>query len=167
MTTPPRANALLRLLAFAILLRAAGPTLAQEVSDLSTGQSLYLPIYSHIYHGDPDAKGKLSQTLLSAHVSIRNTDNRAVIRVVSARYYDTEGRLVKDYVPAPRTIQPFGTLELFVPLTDMSGGSGANFLIEWKSDVPANPPMADALHADIRSSRTIVFVTTARPLPAH
>ncbi len=167
MTPLPCAATLLRLLALTVLFWISGSIRAQEAPGLSTGQSLYLPIYSHMYHGDPDAKGKPLRTLLSAHVSIRNTDSRSAIKVVSARYYDTDGRLVREYVPAPRVIQPLGTLELFVPLTDMSGGSGANFLIEWKSDVPANPPMADALHADIRSSRTIVFVTTARPLTAH
>jgi len=131
---------------------------------LSTGRSLYLAIYSHLYHGDLDSRGKPSQTLLSAHVSIRNTDARSGIKVVSARYYDTGGRLVKDYVQTPRAIPPLGTLELFIPHTDLSGGSGANFIIDWKADGPVNPPLAEALHADIRASRTIVFTTTARTL---
>lgn len=155
-----------RALALLCLFVAAATARADDAPPLSTGRSLYLAIYSHLYHGDLDGRGNPSQTLLSAHVSIRNTDARSTIKVVSARYYDTEGRLVKDYVPAPRTIKPLGTLELFVPHTDVSGGSGANFIIEWKADGPVNPPLAEALHADIRASRTIVFTTTARTLAA-
>lgn len=149
------------LLSFAALC-LAGPARGQEA--LSSGQTLYLPIYSHLYHGDLDRSGKPGETLTSAHISIRNTDAGASLRVASARYYDTAGKLLKEYVPAPRTIPPLGTLELFVPHTDVSGGSGANFLITWSADGPINPPLVEALHADIRASRSVVFITTARVL---
>lgn len=143
----------------------AGGALAQEEGRLSTGQVLYLPIYSHLYHGEVQPKtGKPSETLVSTHVSIRNTDPKESVKVISARYYNTEGKMLREFVPAPKLIPPLGTLELFVPRTDSSGGSGANFLIDWRSDKPANPPLVEALHADIREARTLVFVTTARPL---
>lgn len=131
---------------------------------LSSGQTLYLPIYSHLYHGNPDSAGKSQQTLVSAHISIRNTDPRLPIRLTSARYYDTQGKLLREFVPAPAAIPALGTLELFVPRTDTSGGSGANFVIVWNSSAPANPPLVEALHADIREARTLVFTTTARPI---
>jgi len=135
---------------------------AQEA--LSSGQSLYLPVYSHLYHGDLDRSGKPSETLTSAHISIRNTDSSSSLKVSSARYYDTAGKLLKEYVPTARTIPPLGTLELFVPHTDVTGGSGANFIIQWSADGPINPPLVEALHADIRASRSVVFITTARVL---
>ncbi|HEY3433193.1 MAG TPA: DUF3124 domain-containing protein [Rhodocyclaceae bacterium] len=150
------------LAALAIMLLAAMNANAQEA--LSSGQSLYLPIYSHLYHGDLDRSGKPGETLTSAHISIRNTDSANSLRVTSARYYDTGGKLLKEYVPAPRSVPPMGTLELFVPHTDVSGGSGANFIILWSSDTPVNPPLVEALHADIRASRSVVFITTARVL---
>ena len=135
---------------------------AQEA--LSSGQSLYLPVYSHLYHGDLDRSGKPSETLTSAHISIRNTDSSSSLKVSSARYYDTGGKLLKEYVPSPRSIPPLGTLELFVPHTDVTGGSGANFIIQWSAEGPINPPLVEALHADIRASRSVVFITTARVL---
>jgi hypothetical protein len=138
---------------------------AQEAPPLSSGQSLYLPVYSHLYHGDVHSRtGKPSETLVSTHVSIRNTDMKMPIRIASARYYNTEGRLLREYLPAPQTIPPLGTYELFVPRSDSSGGSGANFIIDWSADKPANPPLVEALHADIREARTLLFVTTGRPL---
>lgn len=137
---------------------------AQAASALSTGQTLYLPIYSHLYHGDLDSSGKPAEELLSAHVSIRNTDTRGILKVSSARYFDTDGKMLKEYIPTPRSVAPMGTLELFVPYRDVSGGSGANFVITWSADVAINPPLVEAVHAEVRASRGLVFVTSARPI---
>ncbi len=147
------------------LLGSTAIVLAQDLPPLSSGQSLYLPIYSHLYHGDIHPKtGKPSETLVSTHVSIRNTDPKGVLKIVSARYYNTDGKLLREYLPAPRTIPPLGTYELYVPRTDSSGGSGANFIIEWTAEKAINPPIVEALHADIREARTLLFVTTAQPI---
>jgi hypothetical protein len=161
-----------RLSASVLLGLVVGAALAQETasspSPLSAGQSLYLPVYSHLYHGEVHPKtGKPSETLVSTHVSIRNTDLKTPLKVISARYYNTEGKLLREYLPAPQTIPPLGTYELFVPRTDSSGGSGANFIIEWNTDKPINPPLVEALHADIREARTLLFVTTGRAIQAR
>jgi hypothetical protein len=131
---------------------------------LSSGQTLYLPVYSHLYHGNPDKHGKPAETLVSTHVSIRNTDTQAPVRITHARYYDTGGKLVRNYIASPVTIPPLGTHEIFVPRTDTAGGSGANFLIGWTAETPANPPLVEALHADIREARTLMFITTGRAI---
>lgn len=147
-------------LAFASLLAEA-----QDFAALSAGQSLYLPVYSHLYHGDVNPKtGKPSETLVSTLVSIRNTDPRMPLKVTSARYYNTEGKLLREFLTAPQTVPPFGTHELYVPRSDSSGGSGANFIIDWTAERPINPPLVEALHADIREARALLFVTTARPI---
>ena len=139
--------------------------LAHESVPLSSGQSLYLPIYSHLYHGDVHPKtGKPSETLVSTHVSIRNTDPKASFKISSARYYNTDGKLLREYLPQPQIVPPLGTYELYVPRSDSSGGSGANFIIEWTAERPINAPLVEALHADIREARTLIFVTTARPI---
>lgn len=143
---------------------AAAPASAQQEQPLSTGQTLYLPVYSHLYHGDLDKTGKPGYTSVSVHVSIRNTDPKTPIKVLSARYFDTQGKPVREFVTAAQTLPPLGTLELFVPRADMAGGSGANFLIAWSAEAPANPPLVEALHADIREARTLVFSTSARPI---
>ena len=93
----------------------AATAMAADVPALLSGQTLYLPVYSHVYHGDPGKEGKPAQTLVSTHVSIRNTDPQTPIRLVSARYYDTQGKLVRSYLAAPVTIPPLGTHEIFVP----------------------------------------------------
>lgn len=152
-----------RLLPLIAGLALTGLAAAQSLP-ASMGQVLYLPIYSHIYHGDLDTQGKPMQTLLSAHVSIRNTNSGKPLKLLYARYYDTQGKLLKDYLPKPIVIPPLGTHELFVPLSDVSGGSGANFLMAWSADTTVNPPFVEALHADIQPTRTLTFVTSARPI---
>ena len=155
----------LKKLAFLVALLASQLVVAQEAPALSAGQTLYLAIYSHLYHGDVHPKtGKPSETLVSTHVSIRNTDPTMPMKVTSARYYNTVGNLLREYQATPATIPPLGTLELYVPRSDSSGGSGANFLIAWSAEKPINPPIVEALHADIREARTLLFVTTARPI---
>ena len=152
-------NALIAALCF------AGPAIAQTAVARSTGQMLYLPIYSHVWHGDLDSRGEPAKALVSVSVSIRNTDPARAIRVTSAQYYDTDGKKLREYVTAPRTIQPMGTYELFIPRKDDTGGSGANFVIMWRSDVPASPPIVEGFHANMPAGRSIAFTTSARPIP--
>jgi len=160
---PPSTYRIVRHLAAFAALSLAATANAQSLPSVMS-QLLYLPIYSHIYHGDLDNQGKPVQTLLSAHVAIRNTNSGKPLTLHYARYYDTDGKLIKDYVPKAVTIPPLGTHELFVPRSDVTGGSGANFLISWSADTTVNPPLVEALHADIQPARTLTFITSARPI---
>ena len=132
----------------------------------SLGQLLYLPIYSHIWHGETNDKGQPMKSLVSISVSIRNTDPVKSIRITSARYFDTGGKELREYLPSAKTIGPMATYEIFVPRSDDSGGSGANFLIAWKSDTPASQPIVEGFHANLPVGRSIAFTTSARPIPA-
>lgn len=145
---------------------AASPAMAAEA--VSSGQTLYLPVYSHIWHGDRKGSDKSpSKSLVSVLVSIRNTSLKTPVRVFSARYYSTEGKLLKEYLGKPLSIGAMGTHELFVERRDSEGGSGANFIIQWDSATPTNAPVVEALHADIRSgNHALTFMTTAHPVQA-
>lgn len=136
----------------------------QEVRPQVSAQTLYLPIYSHMSYGNVGRRGVPSHALLSALVSIRNTDARKSLRVRNARYFDTAGKLIGDYVPAPILIPPLGTHELFVELNDASGGSGANFIIRWDAEQAINPPLVEALHANMDGGKAIIFTTQSVPV---
>ena len=142
-----------------------GLAYAQTPPGRSLGQTLYLPIYSHIWHGETDKKGQPMKVLVSVSVSIRNTDPAKSIRIASALYYDTDGKKLREYLTSPKTIGPMGTYELFVPRSDDTGGSGANFVISWKADAPASLPIVEGFHANMLVGRSIAFTTSARPLP--
>jgi hypothetical protein len=138
----------------------AAPVLAEELS-LSKGQLLYLPIYSSILYGDSLKSGPLKFNL-SALVSIRNTSLKTPIKIMYARYYDTHGKLLKDFVSSAQTIAPMATLELFIEKSEAEGGSGANFLIEWSAESATNAPIVEAVHIGNQSNRPYSFVTRAQ-----
>jgi hypothetical protein len=147
-----------------LLVVSGAGALAQTAPAKSLGQNLYLPIYSHIWHGDMNKLNQPEKTLVSVSVSIRNTDPAKSIRILSAKYFDTHGKKLREYVTAPLSIGPMGTHELFVPRSDDTGGSGANFVIAWQSDKPANPPIVEGFHANMPVGRTIAFSTSAVPM---
>jgi hypothetical protein len=139
-------------------------TFAQEPRQPGKGQALYLPIYSHMLYGNLGKSGKASQVLLSTLVSIRNTDSKRSLRINSARYYDTQGKLLGERVLTPMILQPLGTMELFVELNDASGGSGANFIIKWEADAGISPPLVEGLHANMDGGKAVIFMTQAVPV---
>ncbi len=137
-------------------------------ASLYAGQILYLPVYSHIWHGDRVFRDNSPlKTPVSVLVSIRNTNQKTPVRLISARYFNGEGRLLKQYVERPLTIKPLGTYELFVERHESEGGSGANFLLQWESVVPANAPVVEALHAEVKGHSTFTFITRAQPVMAE
>jgi hypothetical protein len=141
---------------------------ANAVDELSQGQTVYLPIYSHIWHGNKVVDGKYPvKSQVSALVSIRNTSLKTPIRITTARYYSTDGKLLKEFLAKPVEIGAMGTLELFVERKESEGGSGANFIIQWDATASTNPPMIEAVHADIKGGGpALTFITTARPIIA-
>ena len=148
----------------ALLLCVFAPAKAGELA-LSKGQTLYLPIYSHIWHGDFEVEGRFPlKSQVSALVSIRNTSLVTPIKVLSARYFSTDGKLLKEYIPSPKSVAQMGTIELFVERKESEGGSGANFIIHWESGTPTNPPIIEAVHAELKSVHTLSFTTTAREI---
>ena len=149
---------------FIALSSASTVTVAQEARPLTKSQTLYLPIYSHMLYGNIGKSGKASNAQLSALVSIRNTDGKRPLRILSARYYDTQGKLLAERVATPVTLAPYGTLELFIELNDASGGSGANFVIKWDAEQAINPPLVESLHANMDGGKAVIFMTQSVPV---
>jgi len=121
---------------------------------LSKGQSIYVPIYSHIYHGVRDKPFDLTATL-----SIRNTDLKQEITLISADYFDSEGNLLKNYVETPVKLKNLGSIHYVIKAADKTGGSGAKFIVRWKSDIPVNPPLIEAIMISTKSQQGISFVS--------
>ena len=136
-----------------------------RLNTLTNGQHLYLPIYAFIVHGDLDKNSVAKQLPVSALVSIHNTDLDKPLKLLSARYYSTEGKFLRNFISSPRILKPMETLELLVERRDVVGGSGANFVIQWESEVPISPPLVQALHVELQTNRAIVFTTDAVLIP--
>lgn len=120
---------------------------------------VYVPDYSHIYHGSNLRRFGLTTTL-----SIRNTDPDRSITVTSVRYYNTEGELDRRFLEDPRRLGPLGTVEFVVAEHDTTGGSGANFIVEWSADRPVSEPVIESVMISTRSGQGLSFTSRGVPL---
>lgn len=136
---------------------------AGDMPALTRGQTVYVPVYSHVLHGNQDSRGKADEWLLAAMLSIRNTDPDDSMVVRSVRYFDTKGKLIREY-PAGDTLGPLETKEVFVENRDKEGGSGANFLVVWEAAKPINAPIVEAVHTNFFGTRSVAFTSPGQPL---
>jgi hypothetical protein len=64
---------------------------------------------------------------LEATLSIRNSDPKEDIALVFVRYYDTNGKLIKEYLEKPMLIKSLATHKFLVAQKENEGVSGTNF----------------------------------------
>lgn len=127
---------------------------ASSMIALSMGQSVYIPIYSHIYIGDKERPFDLTVTL-----SIRNTDQKQQITIISVDYFDSNGNFLKNYVKEPLELKNLASIHYIVKSKDQTGGSGAKFIVKWNSTEPVNPPLIEAIMISTRSGQGISFIS--------
>jgi hypothetical protein len=149
----------LSVLLFCYYLCFSSLCLAEQPSRLSRGQDIYIPAYSHIYHGNKEAP-----LLLSVTLSIRNIDPKNSIEITTVDYYETEGALVKKYITKPLTLGTLGSIRFVVPQKDNTGGSGANFIVTWKALEPTNPPIVETVMIGTQSQLGISFTSRGQAL---
>lgn len=134
-----------------------GAPFVQFSDGARSGAVVYVPVYSHIYHNDGDRRFKLAVTL-----SLRNIDPRQSITIASVSYYDSDGRLVRDYLDAPLTLGPLVSRAYVVAADDDTGGSGANFLVTWSADTEVSDPLIETVMISTASSQGLSFTGQAR-----
>lgn len=150
-------NQLMRLAIVTIMVIFSTIAHADERIMLSKGQTLYAPVYSHIYMGNRERP-----FLLTATLSIRNVDSKYAITLISVDYYDTHGKLLRKYLDNAVTLGPFGSTRYVVPQKDKAGGSGANFVVEWKSDRPVNLPIIESIMIGAELQQGVSFTSRAQ-----
>lgn len=123
-----------------------------ELNALEVTQSVYVPVYSHVYYqgGAPFS--------LEATLSVRNTDANHPIYVSLVNYFDTSGQLVEAFLKQPIRLKPLQTIDFLVANRDNSGGSGANFLVNWATDRGVNRPLVEVVMVGVDGPRGIAFV---------
>lgn len=148
--------------AFLLFMLTLLPVMAAEAAEgvaKTSGQTVYVPAYSHIYHGNKNA-----ELLLSVTLSLRNTDPDHPITITAVDYYDTRGHMVKQFITAPLRLGPYGSDRFIIPQDDKSGGSGANFIVKWQAAAPANPPIFETVMIGTQSQLGISFTSRGQAL---
>lgn len=129
---------------------------------IAMGQTIYVPVYSHIYHDDRQRVLDLAATL-----SIRNTDLTNSMIITSVRYYDSNGKLVKQYLQQPIQLDALASYDFFVNRTDTSGGLGANFIVEWVAQTKVSEPIVEAVMIATEFQQGVSFVSLGKVIKSQ
>lgn len=135
---------------------ACGSALAEHIQPrgASSGQTVYIPAYSSIYHG-----GGTRPFLLAVTLSVRNVDPETPISIEQVRYLSGEGDQKRFYLDEPASLGPFAAREFFVEEKDTTGGLSAGFLVEWSSEKPVNPPVIESVMIGAALGQGISFTS--------
>ncbi|MGY0392616.1 DUF3124 domain-containing protein [Bizionia sp. KMM 8389] len=123
---------------------------------LETGKT-YLSIYSQIY-----SMSQHKTHNLTAMASIRNTSDTDTIYVVSAKYYDAHGQLIRAYFDKPIYLAPLETTEAIISELDIEGGTGSNFIFEWKKKKNTPEPLFEGVMNSTLGQQGLSFITVGK-----
>lgn len=143
--------------AFLLVIATSAVPLKARAADpisWSRGQTVYVPAYSHIYMGDRKKPFYLTATLV-----IRNSDPSTPITVTSANYIDSSGRLVRRFLSVPLIVRPLSSLRYVIDESDKVGGSGASFLVNWKSAARVSQPVVESIMIGTGMQQGISFTS--------
>lgn len=137
----------------------AGLPASGRAAELSNGQTVYVSIYSHVYSGDRERP-----YLLTATLSLRNTDPNHPITILAADYYDSDGKLLRQYLEEPLVLPPLASSRVVVAESDRKGGSGAKFIVRWSAERKVNVPVIEGVMIGTAMQQGISFVTQAKEI---
>lgn len=135
---------------------------SKRKASISTKDSLeygksYLSIYSQIY-----SMSEHKTHNLTAMASIRNTSDKDSIYLLKAVYYDTHGKLVRTYFDFPIYLAPMETTEIIIDEVDVVGGTGSNFIFEWKTPKNCPEPLFEGIMSSTIGQQGLSFTTNAK-----
>ena len=123
---------------------------------LEFGKS-YLSVYSQIYSITEHKTHNLTST-----ISMRNTSESDTIYLLRAEYYDTHGKSVRKYFDSPIYLAPMETSEIIIDEIDVSGGTGSNFIFEWKIPQNCPEPLFEGIMSSTIGQQGLSFTTQAK-----
>jgi Protein of unknown function (DUF3124) len=117
-----------------------------------------VPIYSSVaLHGRVRAD-------FSVTLSIHNMSDTHPLVLKRVGFFDTAGAIVEEYLREPIALKPFATVEIFVPVNDIRGGTGANFVVNWSATDSIAEPAAAALMLGGVGGANYSFISQGHPI---
>ena len=132
---------------------------AIPTENLAVSGAFYVPVYSSVSMSAGRLRGDFSVTL-----SIHNASETKPLVLKRVAYFDTAGKMVESYLKAPIALKPFSTVEVFIPTTDVRGGTGANFAVDWAATSEIAEPAVEALMVGSIGSGHYAFISQGRPI---
>jgi Protein of unknown function (DUF3124) len=137
----------------------SGSLTAMPTENLAVTGAFYVPVYSSVSMSQGKSRADFSVTL-----SIHNASETRPLVLRRIAYFDTGGKMVESYLKAPVALKPFSTIEVFVPTTDVRGGTGANFVVDWAATGEIVEPVVEALMVGGLGSGHYAFISQGRPI---
>ena len=137
----------------------AGSLTALPTENLAVSGSFYVPVYSSVSMSAGRLRGDFSVTL-----SIHNASETKPLVLKRVAYFDTSGKMVESYLKAPVALKPFSTIEIFIAATDVRGGTGANFVVDWAAASEIAEPAVEALMVGSVGPGHYAFISQGRPI---
>ncbi|MDY0190177.1 MAG: DUF3124 domain-containing protein [Desulfuromonas sp.] len=138
----------------ACLLFSCPALFAEDGVNLSSGQTVYVAIYSNVFTGPKEYPFNLA-----AMLSIRNTDLHNAITITSAKYFSSTGKPLKEYAPKTIILAPLASHYFSINETDETGGFGANFIVKWQASKEINTPIIESVMIGSRYGQGISFIS--------
>lgn len=117
----------------------------------------YLSVYSQMYSFNENKKYDLTGL-----ISLRNVSESDTIFILKADYYNTEGSKIRTYFDYPIYILPMETLEIVIAQKDVEGGTGSNFIFDWKTPLNCPEPLFEGLMNSMQGNQGVSFTTHAK-----
>ena len=137
----------------------AGSLTAVPAEALAVSGAFYVPVYSSVSMSAGRLRADFSVTL-----SIHNASETKPLVLKRIAYFDTSGKMVESYLKTPVALKPFSTIEVFIAATDVRGGTGANFVVDWAATGEIAEPAVEALMVGSVGPGHYAFISQGRPI---
>jgi hypothetical protein len=127
--------------------------------NLGVSGAFYVPVYSSVSMSQGKLRADFSVTL-----SVHNASETRPLVLKRIAYFGTSGKMVESYLKAPIALKPFSTIEVFVATTDLRGGTGANFVVDWAAPSEIAEPAVEALMVGGVGAGHYAFISQGRPI---
>ena len=132
---------------------------AIPTENLAVSGAFYVPVYSSVSMSQGKLRADFSVTL-----SVHNASETRPLIVKRIAYFDTSGKMVESYLKSPVALKPFATVEVFIAASDVRGGTGANFVVDWAAAGEIAEPVIEALVVGSVGSGHYAFISQGRAL---
>ena len=122
---------------------------------LEYGKS-YPSIYSQIYSISEHRTHNLTSM-----ASLCNTSDLDTIYLRKAEYFDHHGKPIRKYFDFPIYLVPVETVEIIIDEADVEGGTGSNFIIEWKTPKNSTEPLFEGIMTSTIGQQGLSFASQA------
>lgn len=134
---------------------------AIPAENLAVSGAFYVPVYSSVSMSQGKLRADFSVTL-----SVHNTSETRPLVLKRIAYFDTSGKMVESYLKAPVALKPFATVEVSIAASDVRGGTGANFVVDWAATGEIAEPAIEALMVGSVGPGHYAFISQGRPIRA-